>query len=336
MTTRGSSQGWLDAKSVLRNQPQSIDHVLGILGIDGRVIGGEMSACCPLHNDRRPSFSINLETGLWICHAGCGAGSVAGLVAEVTGVRFRRAKRWLQGVALEERPDDDDDEGYDEDEGWNEAWCFRRFIDPPEFALKERGISSQAAADLGILWDEKALFHAEYHGFHHGFALKPDFTSYGAWILPIRHPDTHDLLGWQTKILAALDDDTRTTKGTKKSRSLFGIDRFTPGSPVILVESPLDVAVLRTAGFPALASFGANVSRRQRKLLAERASRIFIAMDNDDAGRKSYHTLIQAPEFTEKELLRFNYSHVPKAKDPGDMLNSEIREALRTAKRIIR
>ena len=30
---------------------------------------------CPFHDDRHPSFSVDVETGLWICHAGCGQGN---------------------------------------------------------------------------------------------------------------------------------------------------------------------------------------------------------------------------------------------------------------------
>ena len=30
---------------------------------------------CPFHDDRHPSFSVDVETGLWICYAGCGQGN---------------------------------------------------------------------------------------------------------------------------------------------------------------------------------------------------------------------------------------------------------------------
>lgn len=35
----------------------------------------QFNGYCPFHNDRSPSFSFNSETGLWKCHAGCGAGT---------------------------------------------------------------------------------------------------------------------------------------------------------------------------------------------------------------------------------------------------------------------
>jgi hypothetical protein len=37
----------------------------------------QVTACCPFHGDRRKSLSVNLDTGLWKCHAGCGSGNRA-------------------------------------------------------------------------------------------------------------------------------------------------------------------------------------------------------------------------------------------------------------------
>ena len=37
---------------------------------------GQVYTHCPLHIDTRQSFSINLEKGLWKCHAGCGSGNI--------------------------------------------------------------------------------------------------------------------------------------------------------------------------------------------------------------------------------------------------------------------
>ncbi len=46
--------------------------------------GGEGSARCPFHDDRRASLSINRESGLWYCHA-CGIGGAAREFAERVG-----------------------------------------------------------------------------------------------------------------------------------------------------------------------------------------------------------------------------------------------------------
>ena len=36
---------------------------------------GELTGLCPLHDDSKNSFSLNTDTGLWICYAGCGKGN---------------------------------------------------------------------------------------------------------------------------------------------------------------------------------------------------------------------------------------------------------------------
>lgn len=47
--------------------------------------GGKRMARCPFHDDKNPSFSVNLEEGVWNCFAGCGSGGVVELVARHEG-----------------------------------------------------------------------------------------------------------------------------------------------------------------------------------------------------------------------------------------------------------
>ena len=37
---------------------------------------GEVMVKCPLHDDQHPSLAINVNKGVWFCHAGCGSGSI--------------------------------------------------------------------------------------------------------------------------------------------------------------------------------------------------------------------------------------------------------------------
>jgi len=46
-------------------------HVHGL-----KIRGHEGYGRCPFHADRKASFTVNVETGLWTCHAGCGKGNV--------------------------------------------------------------------------------------------------------------------------------------------------------------------------------------------------------------------------------------------------------------------
>jgi len=58
---------------MFKHQDQ-FEELLGVkLKINPR---GEAMTRCPLHEDKTPSLAINLETGVWFCHAGCGSGNV--------------------------------------------------------------------------------------------------------------------------------------------------------------------------------------------------------------------------------------------------------------------
>lgn len=49
--------------------------------------GAQGTARCPSHDDRRPSFSVNVEMGVWHCFAGCGSGTLRDLATRL-GVEY--------------------------------------------------------------------------------------------------------------------------------------------------------------------------------------------------------------------------------------------------------
>lgn len=59
--------------------------------------GKQATALCPFHNDRNPSFSVNLKTGAFLCFA-CGARgtSIAGFHAKKHNLTFAAACKALE------------------------------------------------------------------------------------------------------------------------------------------------------------------------------------------------------------------------------------------------
>ncbi len=55
----------------------------------------EVTVSCPFHDDHSPSFSVNLDTGLWVCHAGCGGGNVIDFVMKRHSLSFSKALQEL-------------------------------------------------------------------------------------------------------------------------------------------------------------------------------------------------------------------------------------------------
>jgi len=66
--------------------------------------GNEWRAGCPIHNGKDPNFSVNAETGLWMCHSQCGrGGSIYDLEMALSGAAFHDAAREVRRIVG--RPD---------------------------------------------------------------------------------------------------------------------------------------------------------------------------------------------------------------------------------------
>ena len=104
-----------DDQTVARLPQAFLDDLLDRLDIveviDRRVklkkAGKNYSACCPFHDEKTPSFSVNPERQFYYCF-GCGAGGNAlGFVMDYERLDFREAVEALaQSVGLEVPKDD--------------------------------------------------------------------------------------------------------------------------------------------------------------------------------------------------------------------------------------
>jgi hypothetical protein len=303
-----------------------IESLLGSLGIDGRITNDEITAPCPMHADRRPSFGVNMNTGLWICRAGCGKGNLAQLLAIATGITVGAARAWLGETEAVEYAVDD---SYDADceHVYYDEWDRLR-KPPPAWALESRRITEKAAAQLGIGW---------------GPAWHPDLrieTRASGWVLPMTCLGCREVRGFQNKIdVSEWPEEVGVWSGAPKRLSLFGVTQYQGGTTVMVVESPLDVAVLRSARLPALATYGAP-SRPQLRYLAENAGRIVLAFDNDDAGLGYLDDVIRSGYLARKihdgDVYRFVCTGG--GKDPGEVAQklgySALRDGLKSARHV--
>lgn len=287
----------------------SIVSLLTELGVDIRRVGErEISGCCPVHLrttgkvDNSPSWSMNAETGAWICYS-CGArGSLYGLLSELSGdlssiwdIKLKLVETGLSQLTTEREVKED-----------KVDWLsYNRFAEVPEHLLSSRNLDSTTARKFGIKWN----------------------TEKKAWVIPIVSPEG-DLKGWQEK---KKDWVRNYPIGVKKSESLFGIERFSGGTAVLL-ESPLDVVRLATVttAVQGLATFGAHVSKAQLTVLSHVATGLIVAMDNDSAGNDSSKRIWESSMRFRDGVLWLDYSHTD-AKDIGDMTNDEITQAINNA-----
>lgn len=299
------------------DQMQTFLTGLGITPVSVR--GSEVQAHCPAHEqrtghpDNNPSWWINSDTGQHICFSCQFKGGMSTLVMYFTDGDLTNYKEFIDSPShmmsrlksvMAQRTEIEEYVEVTES-------MLSAFIAPPEMALLGRGISPSAAKHHGILWNNQK----------------------DSWILPVRHMLNNVLLGWQEKGTVNRFFNNYPPK-MKKSLSLFGFDKY-DGGDMVVVESPLDVARMtsvRVSG--GVSTYGTQVSINQFNAMRG-ASRLIIAMDNDDAGRKATENLYHLCKEHGKEAWFFDYSNTD-VKDIGAMSKVEIESGIENARHIMR
>jgi DNA primase len=290
------------------NLTTDVESLLDDIGIVVVNAGREISCQCPFHTDTHPSFSINSDTGLWICYQ-CGrAGNLASLLETVAGVEdpeaaVRHMKRAKFRGPVRGSPEEyikAAEKVYAEPEDPYYLYAkYMSFGDPPEWAMAERYIWYEACAEYGIRWNK-------------------------GWVIPIWSPRkprdvTADFWGWQFKRMDAVSN---YPPGIKKSQTLFGMNVL-KGRTAVLVESPLDVVRMSMVGIPAVASYGAMVSHYQIGLIEARLDHVTLALDNDKAGQEQTEKIFP---LLHRKLPTVLVAYPQDVKDPGDATDEQLKE----------
>jgi hypothetical protein len=278
-----------------------VELVLDRLGIDYRLGNdGQANGLCPFHDEHRASWGISLDSGLWLCRA-CGEkGNLVQLASRIRGTSPYRAQAWMRssmtGVMCAPAKPATIPEVRVSARNFRRFWSADR---PSDDLLESRRIDRATGS--------------EYH-------LRADSDT---WLIPVTSSvDETVMLGWQRK--GPEGHPVNIPAGMHFGSALFGYHQARGHWPRILVESPLDVATLASAGIRgAVASFGTCVSGEQAQALlalADSLNPVLLALDNDDAGRKATARLVKEHPGM---FAVFDYRDCP-AKDPGDMTAGEI------------
>jgi DNA primase len=117
-------------------------------------------------------------------------------------------------------------------------------------------------------------------------------------------------------------------KGLPKSTTLFGYQQVYEQDYAVLVESPLDAVRLFGLGIPAIASLGAWVSHEQVALMARCFAAVYIALDNDKAGREGAEKATDMLRRRRCAAIPWRYDGLmdedgKPAKDVGDVVSDD-------------
>ena len=287
--------------------------------------GANWMACCPFHQEKTPSFSVNPSKSIFYCF-GCGVGgSVFNFVMQMESVSFPEAVRTVAekaGVPLPQLVDDKKFEARrkeaDEVIELN-AWALEFW----ERQLAEGGAEGRAAREYvegrGITDETRRVFRLGYApnswdalGLYlktkgasigqierSGLVVKKEAGGYydrfrGRLIFPIRDAKGRNV-GFGGRVLGAGEPKYLNSPATPvfdKSRVLYTIeyaaDAIRSAREAVVVEGYVDALRAHQEGFSnVVATLGTAVTEHQLRALARLAPRLVLALDADPAGQKA-------------------------------------------------
>jgi DNA primase len=322
--------------------------------------GREWKACCPFHNEKTPSFTVNDDKGFYHCF-GCGAhGDAIRFLTDHRGMPFMDAVKELAAKAGMEvpAPDPRAKERADRAASLTDvmasvaAWYAEQLnglagSEAREY-LSRRGIDADTVQRFGIGFapdSRNALKRAlanlgEDKLVETGMLIKSEDggDSYdrfrGRLMIPIRDARGR-VIAFGGRILGPGEPKYLNSPDTPlfdKGRTLYNIDRASPASRaakrLIVVEGYMDAIALDRAGIAeVVAPNGTAVTEAQLERMWRLDSSPILCFDGDSAGRKAaVRAATRAlPHIRPERTLRF--VELPAGQDPDDVVRSGRREA---------
>jgi DNA primase len=322
--------------------------------------GREFKACCPFHNEKTPSFTVNDEKGFYHCF-GCGAhGDAIRFLTDHRGLPFMDAVKELASKAGLEvpAPDPKARERAERTATLTDvmASCQKWFaeqlagIEGAEAReyLKNRGIDAATVERFGIglapdgrtnlknalpsLGEDKLV--------ETGMLIRSDegetYDRFrGRIVIPIRDARGR-VIAFGGRILGPGEPKYLNSPDTPlfdKGRTLYNIDRASPVSRqakrLIVVEGYMDVIALDRAGIAeAVAPNGTAVTEAQLERMWRLDPAPILCFDGDSAGQKAAIRAASRalPHLSPERTLRF--VELPAGQDPDDLVRSGGRDAL--------
>src|SRR3954451_15263695 len=324
--------------------------------------GREWKACCPFHNEKTPSFTVNDDKGFYHCF-GCGAhGDAIRFLTDNRGMPFMDAVKELAAKAGMDVPASDPraqeqaertasltDVMAEVSKYYTEQLNGLAGANAREY-LKRRGVDAAIAQrfGLGLAPDNRTALKRALGKklgedrlvdtgmlIHPGEGEKESYDRFrGRLMIPIRDPRGR-VIGFGGRILGDGEPKYLNSPQTvlfDKGRTLYNLDRAAPASRtakrLIVVEGYMDVIALDRAGIAeVVAPNGTALTEGQLERLWRLDPSPILCFDGDSAGRKAAirAALRALPLLRPDRTLRF--VELPAGQDPDDVIRNGGREA---------
>ena len=332
----------------------------GVISRTTRLVkaGHEFKACCPFHNEKSPSFTVNDQKGFYHCF-GCGAhGDVIRWMTDQRGLSFMDAIKELAAEAGMEVPAPDPRAAQvaEQQAGLHEVmqaaqdW-YRAQLETPAGAkareyLATRRFDAHTMERFGFgyapagrqelkaalkQFSEAMLIEA---GLRIAVDEKEPYDRFRDRLTMPIHDARGRVIGFAARILDAEKKDapkylnSPDTPLFDKGRTLFNLHRAGPASRqsgrIVVVEGQMDVIALAAAGIAeAVAPMGTALTERQLEILWRMVESPILCFDGDAAGQRAAIRAVSRALPLLRPAHSLKIVRLPPGMDPDDLIKRD-------------
>lgn len=318
--------------------------------------GRRFWACCPFHNEKTPSFSIDAEDGIYYCFGCKESGDVIKFVEKMENIEFYDAVKLLADKAGMQLPELETSE-----EAGKKQKLKARLLEALSLAQKhyEENLYNKDAYEAQQYIKKRKLTRRELNDFKIGYSKNwTDIVEYlhqkgfssnelvtagicgrkndrvfdvlaGRLVFPIFN-SFNECIGFSARALEKTDfakyKNTAETPVFQKGKVVFGINllkrlKQQQGlDKIILVEGQMDVIAMHKGGFKnTVACMGTALTKDHIQELKRYSKNIVLCFDNDSAGVKA---TLRAIELFRGEGVDLKVTTLHGGKDADEVLNN--------------
>ena len=357
MQSRGFPVEWL---AELKRKNDLVSIASNYLQLEQK--GRSFWACCPFHNEKTPSFSINNEEGFYHCFGCKESGDVIKFVEKMENVDFMDAIKILADRVGMEVPEYQSSENRKEAQKLKERvlsaldYAYKHYMEnlygkdavAAQEYIKKRRFTRRELEDFKIGYSKNWTDIVDYlkgKGFTEDELLKAGIVGkknnrvYDViaerLVFPIFN-SLNECIGFSARALGNPDFakylNTAETIVFQKGKVVFGIHLLKAQKQqqllknIILVEGQMDVIAMHKGGFKStVACMGTALTKDHVTELKRYSDNIVLCFDGDGAGTKA---TLRAIDMFRNENVNLRVVALPDGHDPDEILNIYGKEKL--------
>ena len=323
--------------------------------------GKNYSACCPFHNEKSPSFSVNREKQFYHCF-GCGAsGNALSFVMQYEHREFMDGLEYLaQKVGLSLPENSQQEAQVSRQPLYDILEAAAQFFEEQLRSAPTRSNAVNYLQQRGLTGQIAKYWRVGYapSGWDNLFNALADTPEKQALLLEaglIIHQEQRDsyydamrervifpIRDFRGRVIAfggrVLDDSKPKYLNSPESpifhkgEELYGFYESRQAKQaltrIMVVEGYLDVIAVHQAGLPfAVATLGTSTSTTHVERLFRSVSDVVFCFDGDNAGRKAAWRALESALPTLKEGVSASFLFLPDGQDPDSLIREEDKDA---------